>query len=162
MGRAMTLVLRQLAADDIERLAEMESENQPRPWSKGVFGEELARADRIYVGAFSGDSIFGFAGAIVANDEAHVTNLLVAPDQRRKGLARQLMLELIDRCIAAGSKHLTLEVRSKKQAAIDVYRGFGLAPVGVRKGYYGDDDALVLWAYDIDSAAYALRLETLR
>jgi hypothetical protein len=37
-----------------------------------------------------------------------------------------------------------------------------MAPVGLRKGYYGDDDALILWARDIDSDEYLKRLEGLR
>jgi len=30
--------------------------------------------------------------------------------------------------------------------------------VGVRQGYYGDDDALILWAHDIDGDEYLSRL----
>ena len=35
-----------------------------------------------------------------------------------------------------------------------MYARLGLAPVGIRKGYYGDDDALILWAHDIDGEGY--------
>jgi hypothetical protein len=42
-----------------------------------------------------------------------------------------------------------------------LYAHFGLAPVGLRKGYYGDDDALILWAHEIDSDEYQGRLERL-
>ena len=36
----------------------------------------------------------------------------------------------------------------------------GFAPAGVRKGYYRDpvEDALVLWAHDVHTPAYAERL----
>jgi hypothetical protein len=37
-----------------------------------------------------------------------------------------------------------------------------MAPVGVRKGYYGDDDALILWVHDIDSSLYGAKLDSLR
>jgi hypothetical protein len=43
-----------------------------------------------------------------------------------------------------------------------LYARLGLAPVGVRKGYYADDDALVMWAHDIDGDAYSERLAGLR
>jgi hypothetical protein len=33
-----------------------------------------------------------------------------------------------------------------------------MAPVGVRPGYYGDDDALIMWAHDIDRAEFQERL----
>jgi ribosomal-protein-alanine N-acetyltransferase len=61
-----------------------------------------------------------------------------------------------------GARHLTLEVRSGNEAARALYTRLGMAPVGVRKGYYADDDALILWVHDIDGEAYAQRLAGLR
>ena len=36
-----------------------------------------------------------------------------------------------------------------------MYRRFGFVPVGVRKGYYADtgEDALVMWAYEVERPA---------
>ena len=58
---------------------------------------------------------------------------------------------------------MTLEVRASNDAALQLYRRFGFAPAGVRKAYYSDngEDALVLWAEDIDTPAYAERLARL-
>ena len=70
------------------------------------------------------------------------------------------MLELVRRAIGRGSDSITLEVRASNKAALALYRRFGFAPSGVRKDYYKDptEDALVLWAHEIDSPAYAERL----
>jgi ribosomal-protein-alanine N-acetyltransferase len=70
------------------------------------------------------------------------------------------MLDLARRAIARGSDSITLEVRASNKAALALYRRFGFAPTGVRKDYYKDptEDALVLWAHEIDSPAYAERL----
>ena len=67
------------------------------------------------------------------------------------------MVELTRSSVAAGAKHLTLEVRSENSAARALYASLGLAPVGVRKGYYGDDDALIMWAHAIDESEYRER-----
>lgn len=162
MGSTVTVEIRPLSAEDIDTLVAMESANQPRPWTEGVFNDELEAESRIYLGVVDGDSLYGFGGMIISGDEAHVTNLLVAPDQRRKGLARRLMVSLIDAALDKGARHLTLEVRSRNRAGISLYQRFGMAPVGVRKGYYGDDDALILWVHDIDSPLYAAKLDSLR
>ena len=44
-----------------------------------------------------------------------------------------------------------------------MYRRFGYAPAGVRKGYYAEtnEDALVMWAHDVDLPAYGHRLATI-
>ena len=40
-----------------------------------------------------------------------------------------------------------------------LYRRFGFAPVGTRPRYYPNgDDALILWAHDVDSPGYQARL----
>jgi ribosomal-protein-alanine N-acetyltransferase len=87
---------------------------------------------------------------MVVGEEAHVTNLLVSPDHRRQGVATRLLAELVRRAVENGARHLTLEVRTRNEAARSLYGKLGLSPVGVRRGYYGDDDALILWAHDID------------
>jgi hypothetical protein len=51
---------------------------------------------------------------------------------------------------------MTLEVRVSNAAAIAMYRRFGFAPSGVRPDYYADDgeDALIMWAHDVDEPAF--------
>jgi ribosomal-protein-alanine N-acetyltransferase len=41
-----------------------------------------------------------------------------------------------------------------------LYQRFGFVPAGVRKGYYPEtgEDALVMWANDIDTAVFHERL----
>jgi ribosomal-protein-alanine N-acetyltransferase len=73
------------------------------------------------------------------------------------------MLVLTRRAIAHGSDSITLEVRASNAPALALYRRFGFAPSGVRKDYYKDptEDALVLWAHDVDTPAYADRLSVI-
>lgn len=154
--------IRKLAANDIARLVELESANQTTPWSETVFSDEIYADNRVFLAVIDGDDVFAYGGVMVIADEAHVLNILVAPDQRRKGYARALMVELFKEAIALGAKHLTLEVRSRNQVAISLYRQLGLAPVGVRPGYYLDDDALIMWAHDIDARGFVEGLEVSR
>lgn len=162
MGVCMTAVtIRAFVDSDVEAAVDMEAADRLVPWSAGVFRDELAAENRIYLVA-ADDALVGFGGVMVLGDEAHVTNLLIAPESRRQRIGSRLLSALIVASIEFGARHLTLEVRSRNHAARKMYAGFGLAPVGLRKGYYGDDDALILWASDIDSNDYRERLEGLR
>ena len=158
MGAAV-ITLRPMTQDDVAEVAAMEAGLQPRPWSEQVFRDEVDAENRSYFVAAGGDLVVGFAGVMVIEDEAHVTNLLVAEDVRRVGIGRRLMLALIEAAVDLGARHLTLEVRTGNDAARALYSRLGLAPVGVRPRYYGDDDTLILWAHDIDRPEY---LESLR
>ena len=148
-----TLAIRSMSHSDIPAVAALEAANQPRPWSASVFGEELARDDRVYVVAAAKD-VVGFAGILVVGDEAHVTNILIDPEHRRLGIATKLMRRLVSEAVSRGARHLTLEVRTRNEPARNLYSKMGFAPVGVRPGYYDDDDALILWAHDIDEPRY--------
>lgn len=152
MGAAL-ITLRPMTPDDVPEVVELEKANQPRPWSEGTFRDEMAAADRVYLVATQ-ETVVGFGGVMILGEEAHITNLLVAPTERRKGIARRLMVALIEASLSSGARHLTLEVRKTNHAARSLYAGLGLVPVGVRPNYYGNDDALILWAHDIDDPGY--------
>jgi ribosomal-protein-alanine N-acetyltransferase len=158
VGTAVTAI-RPMTLEDLVEVVALESASQPRPWSEGVFRDELAADNRTYLVATDDGDIVGFGGIMVVGEEAHVTNLLVDVERRGRGMGRTLMVALIEAAVAGGARHLTLEVRKENNAARALYSRLGLAPVGVRPRYYGDDDALILWAHDIDKAEY---LESLK
>lgn len=151
MGLLMTFI-RPMTTDDLDAVACLEQTHQPQPWSRESIEDELAQENRVYLVA--GSPVVAFGGVMVVGDEAHVTNLLVAPEHRRRGVGRRLMISLIEAAIDAGAKHLTLEVRASNEAARALYASLGLAPVGVRPKYYENDDALIMWAHDIDHPAF--------
>jgi ribosomal-protein-alanine N-acetyltransferase len=156
------MLIRPMTSSDIAEVALLEAANQPRPWSEKVFSDELAAADRAYFVAGDPGEIAGFAGVMVTGEEAHIMNLLVAPTDRRHGLGRRLVLAVIEAALDMGARHMTLEVRAGNEAARHLYAGLGMAPVGTRPGYYGDEDALILWAHDIDRPEYRETLAGLR
>jgi ribosomal-protein-alanine N-acetyltransferase len=100
---------------------------------------------------------------MIVDEEAHVTTIATAPAYQRRGVARTLLIDGIHTLLPMGVRHLSLEVAASNEPAQTLYRRFGFAPVGVRKNYYPitGEDALVMWAYDIDTPDYARRLEEL-
>jgi ribosomal-protein-alanine N-acetyltransferase len=132
-----------------------------RPWSIGVYLSELALpATRVYIVAKLRSRIVGYAGCMLVAGEAHVTTIAVDPEMHRRGIGTRLLLRLIGESRARGAGHATLEVRESNHGAQDLYREFGFAPVGIRKNYYSEvnEDAVVMWAHDIDSEEYGERL----
>ncbi len=158
MGTAVS-VIRPMNTEDLPAVLALEQAHQPLPWSEKLFGDEMSAEGRIYVVAEAGGTVVGFAGVMIVEDEAHVTNLLVDPDHRGRGVATVMMVSLIRSSVELGARHLTLEVRTGNEAARRLYGRLGLAPVGVRPRYYGDDDALIMWAHDIDRPEF---LESLK
>ncbi len=161
MSRPCTLVIRELREEDLEAVLAIEIASAPHPWTAGIFADELAQGGtRRYVVALDDSRVVGFCGLLLSLDEGHITNIAVDPTLRRRGYAHAMMLVTVRTAIARSLRALTLEVRVSNKAAIALYQRFGFSPGGVRPRYYPDngEDALIMWAHDIDTAAYGLRL----
>jgi ribosomal-protein-alanine N-acetyltransferase len=142
----------------------IEGKNTMKGWSLGLFMSELSfHESRIYLVAKSGSRVIGFAGLLFAGDDGHVTTVSVDPDWKQRRIATRLMLVLTSRAVDRGAEALTLEVRPSNASAIALYQRFGFVPVGARKNYYreSNEDALVMWATDVQSPEYAARLEAI-
>ena len=90
--------------------------------------------------------IIGYGGFMLVESDAHITTLGVA----------------VERAVGRGARHLTLEVRATNTDAQLLYERFGFSPVGKRKGYYRGEDAIVMWALDVDAEEYSVRLDEIR
>jgi ribosomal-protein-alanine N-acetyltransferase len=142
----------------------IEEQVYPRPWSRSLFVSELAlRSTRADVVARVGRDVVGYAGVMMSITDGHVTTIAVDPKWHRHGIGTRLLLALAREALARSATALTLEVRLSNTGAQTMYRHFGFTPVGVRKGYYADtgEDALVMWAYEVDRPAYSQLLESL-
>lgn len=152
-----------MGRSDIPAVAALEAVIYPQPWSPRVFFDELAMDSRSYVVAVdAGGTLVGYGGLLLVEEDAHITTVAVDPEVRGQHLGSRVMLALVERALAAGAKHLTLEVRITNSVAQGLYDRFGFDPVGRRKNYYKDEDALVMWATDIDTPEYAERLKAIR
>jgi [ribosomal protein S18]-alanine N-acetyltransferase len=139
----------------------IEAQVYPRPWTFGLFLSEIGqRASRLYVVARVGGEVVGYAGVFRAVDDGHITTVAVDPAWHRHGIATRMLLVLARGAIQRGCANLTLEVRMSNSGARALYQRFGFVPAGVRKGYYPEtgEDALVMWANDVNTPAYAARL----
>jgi ribosomal-protein-alanine N-acetyltransferase len=149
----------------VRSILAIEERVYPKPWTAGVFNSEidLARRDeRHYVVGLLETEVVAYGGLMFAVDEAHITNIAVDPEFQRRGFARRVLLELANVAIDRGFTALTLEVRVSNTAAQAMYRRFGFAPAGIRQRYYENtEDALVMWAHDIDSPEYRARLDAI-
>lgn len=142
----------------------IEQQVYPRPWSLSLFLSELAlRHTRAYYVARVGGVVVGYVGLMMTTDDGHVTTLAVDPLWQRHQVGTRLLLLVAREAVGRGATALTLEVRMGNRPAQELYRRFGFRPTGVRKNYYVEtnEDALVMWADDVDGDEYRQRLRRL-
>ncbi|WP_419924597.1 ribosomal protein S18-alanine N-acetyltransferase [Candidatus Poriferisocius sp.] len=150
-----------MTTEHLPEVMAIDAQCYPVPWSRDVYESELARTDdRLYLIARR-NRVAGHGGVAFEKGEAHITTVTVAADWRGRGIGARLFLAL---ALAARRRRtsLVLEVAADNPAAQALYRRFGLAPVGVHRGYYTDTglspDAIVMRADGIHQTDYANRL----
>ena len=158
----MPLTIEPMRRRHLRGVIAIEQQTNHRPWSLGLFmGELRMPTSRAYVVAMDRHHVVGFGGLMVTGEEGHVTNIAVHPDFRRLGIAARMMVATMREAIDRGVIAVTLEVRTSNAAAQELYRRFGFAPGGIRRNYYADlgEDALIMWALEVDGERYRSRLD---
>ena len=133
---------------DIEVVARIAQAVFPVPWRPEDFAQEFER-EHAHVRVLRpgrGQPISAFVNYWVVASELQVMNVATLPSVRRRGFARLLLLDAMDRGRALGLREASLEVRRSSEAALGLYEGLGFERVGLRQAYYSDngEDAVVM------------------
>jgi len=139
-------VVCRLSPASLDDLSRIESESSQAPWSRKFFAYEFENTFSRTYGARVGAQLVGFVVIHVVADEVHIVNLAVDQRLRRRGVARQLVLEVLDDLHCQGAEWVYLEVRVGNQAAISLYEKLGFYRAGLRRKYYSDngEDAVLM------------------
>ena len=130
----------------VPAVARLEAVCFPDPWSEASVAEELDNPLSLWLVAVENGEVIGYAGSQAVLDAADIMNVAVAPDHRRRGIARLLLLQLEEEMRQRDVASLSLEVRVSNLAAQALYAALGYQEVGRRPNYYRKprEDALIL------------------
>lgn len=136
----------EMTADHVIQIAQLERECFSDPWSQNSIASELENPLSYWLVAMAGNVVAGYVGSQTVLGESDMMNLAVHPEFRRQGVARDLVLALIDGLNQRGSHCLTLEVRASNAPARKLYEKLGFVQVGIRPNYYQHprEDGLIL------------------
>ena len=143
------LQLRPMSVNDLPAVAALESESYVgaahTPWTEHMFYDELSQPGRSWWVAHDLGTIIGFAGGQLAGDDFEVTDVVVARDRRRQGIASRLVSRICYDAHVLNAATASLEVDEKNAPARAAYASLGFEEVGRRRAYYGEGhDALIL------------------
>ena len=130
----------------VAQVAELEKLCFSDPWSENSVASELKNPLSLWLVALDDATVAGYVGSQSVQGEADMMNVAVHPDYRRKGIARQLVTELVAALAKKGVHRLALEVRASNAPAIALYEQLGFIQVGLRPNYYRNpkENALIL------------------
>lgn len=143
------MIIRIMEPQDARAAAALEAENFSEPWSANSFMEEIQKDTSIYLVAYEGDVLVGTCGLVTSFDEGEVLNVSVKKQYRRRGIAGDLMKQLLEEAEKRGIKHFTLEVREGNVPARTLYERFGFVCEGIRPNFYRNptENAAIYWLH---------------
>ena len=138
------ILLRRMAATDLDRILQIEKQIFTDPWTKKSYQYEL------YGNRFSMPLVLEVNGLIAGYtvvwkiyEDFHIATFGITPEFQGKGWGKFLLksiLEFVDDATRA-----VLEVRQNNKRAIALYQTMGFNTVAIRKRYYRDgENALVM------------------
>lgn len=138
---------RRLRAEDVPAVSRLEEQTFSMPWTADSFLQMIEKEDTAYFVAEEDGQILGGCGLLLIAGEGNITNVAVAPEARRRGIATGLLTFLFSEGDRAGLTAYTLEVRVSNRAAIALYEKLGFVCEGIRPNFYEKprEDAMIMW-----------------
>ena len=136
--------VRQMRGADLPEVMQTDRRSLPRPWSEALWREEIESPFSLYLVLEESSEVCGHIGLKLLSEEAHIMTIAVRPEKRRRGHACTLIRASLAVPVAAGVRRVHLEVRPSNIAARTLYESLGFRTTAVRRGYYGDEDALLM------------------
>ncbi|MGQ9922168.1 MAG: ribosomal protein S18-alanine N-acetyltransferase [Desulfobacca sp.] len=144
----LPLVLAGATPADLEAIVKIERQSFSSPWPAQFFAAELSQPHSTTLVARdpAAGRVSGYIIFWIIIDELHILNLAVHPACRRRGIARRLLREALQRAAERRCRTAWLEVRPSNTAALSLYQSLGFRQITTRKRYYDDtgEDALIL------------------
>lgn len=134
-----------MGLSDLFEVVAIERQSYDKPWSFLLFLNELKDnkyAD--YLVLKNEKTVIGYGGIWNFDQYSHITNLAVAPVFRQKGYGTMILRALLKKAEDKGVTRVTLEVRTSNDIALKMYEKLGFKSLGIKKDYYGDEDAVLM------------------
>lgn len=149
----MQPILRRATLNDLDAIMALETSTfASDAWSRDMMRAELGGRHGYYLVAetTSDDggepqhpdaAIAGYAGLLAprGSGQADIQTIAVAPDSRRHGLGRALVVALVDEARERRASEIFLEVRADNPNAHVLYASLGFEQIAVRPKYYQPD-----------------------
>jgi [ribosomal protein S18]-alanine N-acetyltransferase len=130
--------------NDASALAAIHGISFARGWGEGEFERMLSERNTLAHAVRRGRAVIGFIISRIGGDEAEILSVALAPAERGRGIARDLLMIHLGYLAGLGVRTVFLEVEEANAAARALYRRAGFADVGRREGYYAANGAAAI------------------
>ena len=139
--------LRPMSEEDLDDIMSIETRIYDFPWTRQIFLDCLRVGYVCQVCEVESD-LAGYCIMSTGASEAHVLNLCIGHNFRRRGLGERLLSHMLGLAKNKDINTVFLEVRPSNTAALTLYDKLEFNQIGTRRDYYpakiGREDAVIL------------------
>lgn len=135
--------------DYIKQLYDIHLSEMPEndKMTQNCFFDEFKQKTRKYFVALDNNIPVGYIGIFDSIDDYNIIGVAVDKKYQRKGIGSKLLQTVIEEANKNKVATISLEVDETNQKAINFYKKMGFVVTNVRKKYYKDNDAYIMWLY---------------
>lgn len=140
----MTFEFDTARATDIDALVAIDANGQG--WTRKSFEDELDRIEPTIHVLREESELVAFAVIRRSREDLDVVSVTVDPTRRRRGAARDLLRNILEKAREHGAQNAYLEVRESNEPARNLYRSLGFSESQKRKAFYENpvEDAVLM------------------
>ncbi len=139
--------LRRLTPNDTEKIAELEQQIFPDPWTQRDIDSAVCNeCGMCFCVEGDGGEILAYVIGRIIAPEGEIYRIATREDKRGRGIAYRLLDYAVRQERENGLESLFLEVRRENKVARRLYSSYGFVEIGERKNYYKNptDDAIIM------------------
>lgn len=137
-------MIREMTFFDLDKVMKIERESFKDPWTEGMFSDLfLNPVYKSFVIEEKGE-ISAYMSVIATKYLFEIINIAVDKRYRNLGYGTLLIDRAKNLSKSLSAEKIFLEVRASNTPAKCLYAKCGFKCDGVRKGYYGDEDAILM------------------
>ena len=147
----LNVIVERMSEHDLLEVVQLEELSGLSPWGWDAYHKELQSPEETIMlvarlASAENDSVIGFIVARLISGEVHVNNVAIQPTFRRKGIAADMLRQVLEWGRGKEADLALLEVRAGNLAAQALYGRSGFQIIGRRRRYYRMpvEDALLM------------------
>ena len=139
-----------LNLEKVDQIVELQLNNNfTDGWNKTMLENAFKGGNYVCFGVYENKKLIAFLGLSVSIDTCDIEDVLVDINNRRKGLAENLIDYALNYSKTQNKEKVFLEVRESNLSARALYQKKGFNQISVRKNYYSDGENAVVYLREI-------------
>jgi len=143
------LEVRHAELADLPSIVEIERTSFDEPYTPEYLEMLMRFGQGTFIVAARDGTVIGYAVASIRGRRGHILSIAVSPKERRKGVGRSLMKDIIEELKIRGVSKITLESK-RGNPAVSFYMSLGFRQVGIMPRYYHDSSDAISMELKLD------------